>query len=195
MEDPNPAWANSDDCNEWSCTGPNNVVLAFNNTQYEGYHASAHLLKEFSVVGSVSTAVEAYQHCQLVPEWSAGVCTNEAHLGMLLFESLDADSSDRTIQPVNITGDTTSFSNDLNSFMDHSWSNFYAGQKRLSRFPSQIETGQDYTVRFTGTPAKSFRFTLDSVSDEGVKIKIPYNSAGAYTVFADGVEKSYTEWD
>jgi len=114
---------------------------------------------------------------------------------MLLFESLDSDSQDRTIQPVNITGDTTSFSNDLNSFMDHSWSNFYAGQKRLSRFPSQIETGQDYTVRFTGTPAKSFRFTLDSVSDEGVKIKIPYNGAGAYTVFADGVEKSYTEWD
>jgi len=51
-------------------------------------------------------------------------------------------------------------------------------------------------VRFTGSPAKSFRFTLDSVvADEGVKIKIPYNSAGAYTVFANGVEMPYTEWD
>lgn len=114
---------------------------------------------------------------------------------MLLFESLDSDTMDRTIQPVSITGDDSTFSNDLNSFMDHSWSNFYAGQKRLSRFPSQIQTGKDYTVSFTGTPAKSFRFTLDSVASEGVKIKIPYNSAGAYTVFANGVEMPYTEWD
>lgn len=81
--------------------------------------------------------------------------------------------------------------------MDHMWDGFYTGQKRLSRFPAQIETipqANDYTVAFTGTPANTMRFTLKA--DVGaVKIKIPYPNAGSYTVFADGVEKPYTPWD
>ena len=113
---------------------------------------------------------------------------------MLLFESLDADTEDRSIQPVVITNSVTGYSNALNSFMDHMWDGFYTGQKRLSRFPSQIEALGDYTMEFTGTPANSMRFTLKA-DVGGIKIKIPYPNAGSYTVFADGVEQPYTPWD
>lgn len=92
---------------------------------------------------------------------------------------------------MNITGLDTSYSNDLNAFMDHRWDGFYTGQVRLSRFPAQIETDTDYQVRFTGTPAKNLRFTL--IADSGaMKIKIPYDSTGSYVVFADGTEYDYT---
>lgn len=184
LEDPDPGWANPTDCIEWPCTGPNNVVLEFTGTTFSGAAQPDNTDANFQIVGSVVDAINAYQNCALVSAWSAGRCTNDK-LGMLLFESLDADTEDRTIQPVNITSDATGYSNDLNAFMDHRWDGFYTGQVRLSRFPAQIETDQDYTVRFTGTPAQSFRFTL--IAGQGaMKIKIPYNSAGSYTVFADG---------
>ena len=118
--------------------------------------------------------------------WSAGRCQN-SKLGILLFESLDSDTEDRTIQPVNITSEETGYTNDLNAFMDHRWDGFYTGQVRLSRFPAQIETDVDYQVEFTGTPAKSFRFNL--IADSGaMKIKIPYDSTGSYVVFANDIE-------
>jgi len=63
LEDPNPEWANEADCNEWACTGPNNVVLAFSDTQYGGYLQGQPLPGYFSIVGSVSTAIDAYENC------------------------------------------------------------------------------------------------------------------------------------
>jgi hypothetical protein len=78
--------------------------------------------------------------------------------------------------------------------MDHMWDGFYTGQKRLSRFPVQIESLGDYTMDFTGTPASTMRFVLKA-DVGGILIKIPYPNAGSYTVFANGNEKSYTPWD
>jgi len=34
LADPDPAWANQDDCGTWACTGPNNVVLDFDDTRF-----------------------------------------------------------------------------------------------------------------------------------------------------------------
>ena len=127
------------------------------------------------------------------PAWSAAWCNNR-NLGLLLFESLDADNEDRTIQPVHLTNEVTNYHNKVNSMMDHMWDGFYTGQKRLSRFPMQVESLGDYTMDFTGTPASSMRFVLKA-DVGGIKIKIPYPNAGSYTVFANDVEKPYTPWD
>lgn len=32
LDDPNPAWANADDCGDFPCTFPNNVYLNFKGT-------------------------------------------------------------------------------------------------------------------------------------------------------------------
>lgn len=113
---------------------------------------------------------------------------------MLVFESLDPDTMDRSIQPINILNEETGFNNTVNSYMDHVWDGFYTGQLRLSRFPVQLETGEDYTVEMAGTPPKKMRYKLDA-DIGGVKLKVPYPVAGSYTVKANGRVVDYTEWD
>lgn len=103
------------------------------------------------MVSHVTKVGSAYSQCVEKLTWNAYLCTNP-NLGVLLFESLDADKMDRSVQPVIITNQATGYMNKLNSFMDHVWDGFYTGQVRLSRFPSQIETLGDYEVDYTGTP-------------------------------------------
>jgi len=63
--------------------------------------------------------------------------------------------------------------------MDHVWDGFYTGQVRLSRFPAQIATGGEYTLRMTGTPPGNMRYVLKAQGG-GIKLKIPYPNAGSY---------------
>lgn len=125
--------------------------------------------------------------------WNGYLCKNR-NIGMLLFESLDSDTYDRSIQPINILNEQTGFNNTLNSYMDHVWDGFYTGQLRLSRFPAQVETNQDYVVEMAGTPPKKMRYSLSA--DIGLlKLKIPYPVAGSYIVKADGKKIDQNDWD
>lgn len=144
-------------------------------------------------MGDVKSAWSAYKNCQEVLVWNVGYCIN-SRLGVLLFESLDADTEDRTIVPITLTSAETGYSNTVNSYMDHVWDGFYTGQKRLSRFPVQIETGEDYLISMAGTPPNKQRYTLRADSG-GVKLKLYYPNAGAYQVYANGVLKEYTPWN
>ena len=36
LDDPNPAWANTDDCIGFPCTAPQNILLDFSDTLYTG---------------------------------------------------------------------------------------------------------------------------------------------------------------
>ena len=81
---------------------------------------------------------------------------------MLVFESLDSDTMDRSIQPIFILNEATSFNNTLNSMMDHVWDGFYTGQTRMSRFPGLLSTDLDYTLEISGTPPKKMRFKLEA---------------------------------
>jgi len=92
------------------------------------------------VVYDLESATDEYADCTPKSYWNAQYCRNQ-DLGVLLFESLDGDKRDRSVQPVKISGLTNGYYNVLNSFMDHSWDGFYTSQKRLSRFPAQIEAG------------------------------------------------------
>lgn len=57
-----------------------------------------------------------------------------------------------------------------------------------------IETEQDYTVNMAGTPPKKMRFTMQAETG-GIKVKIPYPVAGAYSVSVNGKAIDYTPWD
>jgi hypothetical protein len=81
---------------------------------------------------------------------------------MLVFESLDSDTMDRSIQPVHILNTAASYNNTLNSMMDHVWDGFYTGQTRISRFPGLLSTDMDYTLEISGTPPKKMRFKLEA---------------------------------
>jgi len=47
-------------------------------------------------------------------------------VGTLVFESLDEDTEDRSVQPVVITN-ADGYKNVINSMMDHTWDGFYTG--------------------------------------------------------------------
>lgn len=49
-------------------------------------------------------------------------------MGILIFESEDDDTLDRSVQPVYASMSDLSINNKVNSFMDHVWDGFYTGQ-------------------------------------------------------------------
>ena len=91
--------------------------------------------------------------------WNGWVCTNE-NIGVLLFDSLDADRMDRSVQPVYVQNEESGFDNKLNSFMDHCWDGFYTCQKRETKFPSLVYQNWDYNIEYTGTPPQKQDFRL-----------------------------------
>lgn len=103
-----------------------------------------------------ATAVSTYPECTKVATWNAWNCYDPTQkkvpqVGQLVWESLDYDTEDRSVQPVIIENED-GYRNVINSMMDHMWDGFYTGQVRLSRFPAQILTDKSYTMTYTGTP-------------------------------------------
>lgn len=120
-------------------------------------------------------------------------------IGILMFESQDPDSLDRSVQPVyyNFRRDEA-FSNKLNSFMDKNCDSFYTSQKRLTRFPGLVwagEPGIEYDIVMTGTPPKKMKWVF-RVEDPklGLTVRINYPSAMSRSVMKDGEEVPYTDW-
>lgn len=109
------------------------------------------------------------------------------------FESLDADTMDRTMQPIYLTSLSITnppIINRLNAHMDHIWDGVYTGQKRLSRFTTQIMNDQEYEIRFTGTPAKNMRYKLNAAAaGTGTMIRLKYPETGLYEVYINNVLK------
>ena len=93
---------------------------------------------------------------------------------------------DRASQPIYImdNDDDRGFNNRLNAYMDKGWDGAYTSQKRLQRFPTLIELARNYTIEYTGTPAKNQKFTLygDAIS-QGTLLTIRYPDAGAYKIY------------
>lgn len=115
-----------------------------------------------------------------------------------MFESLDADNRDRSMQPIYVQMQGTEMNNKLNSYMDHVWDGFYSGQVRESRFPAVVYApkGSVYNLTFTGSPAKKMRFELRSDSQYvGMTIRIAYPSAQARKIIKNGEDIDMNQWD
>lgn len=136
--------------------------------------------------------------CEKNDDWNAWLCDNVT-LGILLFESQDADRMDRSSQPIYIKDEARGFDNRLNAYMDHGWDGAYTSQKREQRFPTFVDISRNYTIDYTGTPPKAQRFTLasDTTSQRGMLVTVPYPDAGAYAVYnaADNSLATPTDWD
>jgi len=83
-------------------------------------------LPNWTLVADTADVSNTYEGCTFKESWNAWHCLNEK-IGVLMFESLDADKLDRSVQPVHITNEETGFHNVLNSMMDHVWDGFYSG--------------------------------------------------------------------
>lgn len=139
--DPPQGWANLDDCCEWPCTMPSNIVYNYKNAVFQVtdnltalppfWTAGTTTSYSFQLVSDFASAVGTYPNCSMQTTWNAWICADPAQtsvpaVGTLLFESLDEDTEDRSVQPVIITN-SDGYRNVLNSFMDHTWDGFYTG--------------------------------------------------------------------
>ena len=191
LMDPNPGWRNEDDCGLlFPCTGPDNFAFKFFNASARGLNVpDINRIdspdNSFQIIPDNPQATNWIFGCSRVAEWNANLCYNE-NIGQLLFESLDADTEDRSIVPISLLGQgNNEFNNTLNSFMDHCWDGHYTCQKRLSRFPGLVETRKKYEIYYTGTPPKNTRYTLVGgvQGQDYVHAIIDFSESRLYKVF------------
>merc|ERR1712166_675281 len=101
-------------------------LFLFTDTKYKGITPIAEKTKNFSIIPDVKDFSSKFDNCVKKDAWNAYICQNDK-LGILLFESEDDDSLDRSMQPIYLqfTSDIT-IQNKVNSFMDHGWDGFYS---------------------------------------------------------------------
>lgn len=200
--EPPESWANLADCGDYPCTGPKNTIFAFSNIKWTGTpgETQANALTDFSLIPTIKSYTENFPDCQKMDSINGHICTNN-DIGILVWESQDPDSIDRSIQPIYINfNKDENKQNKLNSYMDHNCDSFYNSQQRISRFPGLIYAPGDqsmwYEVVMTGTPPKKMRWRLDTKNaPHGVSIMIKYPSALARAVLVDGEEVPYNKWE
>jgi len=99
--DPPRGWANPTDCGNFPCTGPWNTYLRFEGTQYLGTIKPIIRLPIFQLIpdnpGFSPFMTDACAPNTKINGW---YCVGFHKLGVLMFESLDADRMDRSMQPV-----------------------------------------------------------------------------------------------
>eukprot|EP00361_Fabrea_salina_P003869 CAMPEP_0202427040 /NCGR_PEP_ID=MMETSP1345-20130828/1320_1 /ASSEMBLY_ACC=CAM_ASM_000843 /TAXON_ID=342563 /ORGANISM="Fabrea Fabrea salina" /LENGTH=3382 /DNA_ID=CAMNT_0049037631 /DNA_START=76 /DNA_END=10221 /DNA_ORIENTATION=+ len=193
MNEPDPAWANDEDCGNWVCTGLWNAIFKDKDGSILGNEFGGDIIPNNPTIAKQSKCVfKENANGYFCPKSSQ---TEDEYIA-LIFESLDADRLDRTFSPVyvnsfgssfkNIGG--TNFNNDLNSYMDHVWDRFYTGQKRLSRFPSLVYTNVIYNITSTGTlPGKmQFRLQGNQGIDKSVILTLNYNEPKSVQITSNG---------
>jgi hypothetical protein len=98
LPDPVPGWANIADCGEFPCTGPKNILLDFRDTIYQGANQPV-TGSDFQVIHDNAEFAPYVSPCTRWAPWNGYWC-QKGKLGVLLFESLDADKMDRSVQPI-----------------------------------------------------------------------------------------------
>jgi hypothetical protein len=124
--DPPGGWANLDDCGDYPCTGPWNALLSFEGTTWTGSKPAWATDGTFQIIADNPGFSQYVDGCTHDEPMNAWVCQAES-LGVLLFESLDEDRQDRSMQPIYVKRQGTEMSNVLNAMMDHVWDGFYSG--------------------------------------------------------------------
>jgi hypothetical protein len=193
FRDPPQGWASISDCGNWPCTAPLNVLLNFHSTTY-GPNSLANEDRAFQVISDNEGFSPFVDTCYKVDQWNGWHCTNDK-IGMLVFQNLDENAIDRTIQPIYYRDESSGVDNELNAFMDHIWDGFYTGQQRVAMFPGLIETDSEYEIVYTSTEPLKQKFLLHSTNG-GVKITINYMDAGVYRVLDENQNQiEPNDWD
>lgn len=102
FEAPSRSWANIDDCGDFPCTAPNNIVLDFKGTTYSGVNMPDLQFDSFQIVANTPNVTSTFGECNIVSDWNAYACLNPL-VGVLVFESLDPDTNDRNVAPIYIS--------------------------------------------------------------------------------------------
>lgn len=159
-------------CGGFFCTGITNILLKDIDGTLTG--------SPTTLIPNNPTAQDPAT-CTFSIKQNAYVC-QDINWGMLTFESLDEDKFSRSLAPITVLNNQT-YSNVLNSYMDHKGVAMYASQLRLSRFHAVLPTEDDYTVLFSGTVPSSLVWQLQGApSDERITLEYRYEKPNSVRV-------------
>jgi hypothetical protein len=68
---PPAEWANIDDCGQFPCTSPNNVLIQFERSTYAGSLTPSRLDRNFQIISGLDENSGAFRGCSRVNEWNA----------------------------------------------------------------------------------------------------------------------------
>jgi len=188
---PKAGWAGISDCGNFPCTAPLNVLWEFSSNTFEGGNKvqEFEMTGDFQIIANNPGFAPFAQNCVQMSAWNAYICRNDK-FAQIVFQSLDSDKMDRSMQPIYIQKAGTGMNNKMNAFMDHCWDGFYTCQKRLQRFVGIMETGAGTvtTLEYTGTPPKSQKFTLEKKGELvlGSTVRIHFPSTAARQLVKGG---------
>lgn len=122
---PPESWAIIKDCGEFPCTGPLNFMYSFYGNSFTG-NEPAYGWPTLSLIPNTPDVSEYIEGCEFLPSGNLWYCNqDELRIGILTFESEDADKLDRSVHPVYVRLLQSPIENKVNSFMDHVWDGLY----------------------------------------------------------------------
>jgi len=136
---------------------------------------------DFQIIAAHPNNAAGFANCTKIPSWNTGYLCNNRELGILMFESMDADKKTRLISPVYVQGVNLTSRNILNTFMDHMWDGFYTSLKRLSRFPTLFQGGRNtyYNLTTNGTLPNNLRFSSRTPTGSAI-FRLKYATENAF---------------
>ncbi|CAG5104755.1 Oidioi.mRNA.OKI2018_I69.chr1.g1509.t1.cds [Oikopleura dioica] len=125
-------------------------------------------------------------NCSLVDDsWK---CTGvDSNYGVLIFESMDKDSTDRRLSPIVIRS-SSGFVDMVNGPSNHRGSHGYAAISRISTFFFILRTGEEYKIAATSTLPKNFRLITTNFNSEGnILLHISTSNPQRMEIYRSGV--------
>jgi hypothetical protein len=123
LDDAPQEWANSKDCGTFTCTGPANVLMSFEQSKFvstdgtslpffftSGNPISHQISSKNQALTSSYLTTAGGEPCTFMFEWNAWHCSKTNH-AILLFESTDDDRYSRLSSPVFVNSDLIGYSN------------------------------------------------------------------------------------
>lgn len=95
LYDPPKAWINVTDCGNFACTAPKNILVNIKRAVYKGSPQPDRTSANFSIISN-NNGSSKFTGCKERKEWNGYWCENK-ELAILLFESLDGDTWDRSV--------------------------------------------------------------------------------------------------
>ena len=221
-------------CGNFSCTGPNNIIFkitnfknsleSFNNSEINPNPKWNNTIKHYSYpnlnisqdesliklndgITLMPKFFQPISNCQSSELWNSISCSNNTIWGILTVESLDPESNSSSITSMNINmNDTYSFSNVINSFMNHDSENGNPSKSRTLRFPALVKLNSTYNIIFNKLIPKNLKLQLtyadwdiknpSNKTYDGIKIIIQFSTPKTILVYNgnSGGEIISKEW-
>ncbi|CAH1247131.1 PKHD1L1 [Branchiostoma lanceolatum] len=138
-----------------------------------------------SVLAPNGPGIVRNDECEKSDDMQAYKCW-DIDYGMLVMESMDADTETRRLSPVAML--SNGYIDLINGPQDHGWCAGYTCSKRISTFMGVVALGQDYLIHFSGvSPRESRYFMLNADDDDTLVVGIYFSNPERLDVYVDDV--------